>query len=374
MNDPVGLYLHIPFCIQKCAYCDFCSTAAYDDSVTEAYTRALCLEIDAYQGRNIRADTVFFGGGTPPLLGAHRLHRVLDALYRTFSISPDAELTIEANPATLTLPMLRDYRAWGVNRLSIGMQSLQAEELAALGRVHGVRDFTDCLDMARSVGFENINADVMYGIPGQTAVSFADTLEKLLTYGLPHLSVYGLMVEPGTPFWRRRATLALPDEDTEYGMYRLACERLGQAGYGHYEISNYAKEGYRCRHNLKYWLSAPYIGLGVAAHSYFEGRRYGHTDSLERYLACPTEAGEKERIDRHEAEKEAILLGLRLAQGIDEADFVRRFGHPFRAGRLSLLRQFAEGGFAVLSETDFALTEQGMYVSNTLLAELLAPL
>ncbi len=295
-SNPTGLYVHIPFCLKKCNYCDFCSFPAVSTGERAEYIDALRREIDGYRGRGIHADTVFFGGGTPSLLSPDEFLMITDALHRSFDIQPGAEFNVEMNPKTESKDKLAAYRSAGVNRISIGLQSIHEKELKKLGRVHSYGDFLHALDDVHNAGIENVSADIMYGIPEQTALTFEETLRKVATLGLTHISAYGLIIEEGTLFFRERDSLSLPDEDTEREMYFSAIEILGEYGFSHYEISNYARPGYECRHNLHYWHDDDYIGLGTAAYSCYGGARFGNTAILSDYVNGKFHSGDRERL------------------------------------------------------------------------------
>lgn len=374
MSEADAIYLHIPFCLRKCRYCDFCSFPALPKETREAYVSALCAEIAASGGgrgeRGIRS--VYFGGGTPTLLCAEQVTRIFEALHRTFQIEPDAEITFEMNPGTANPAFLRHLRSAGVNRISIGMQSANDSELAALGRVHNADGFRQSYVMAREAGFRNINVDLMYGIPGQSTETLSATLNFLLALSPEHISAYGLIVEEGTPFYRLRDSLSLPDDDEEYAMYRLICRRLGEAGYVHYEISNYAKPGYSCRHNLTYWHDREYYAFGLSASSFLEGVRKTNTRDLSAYLADPLRAvAESTPIPPDEQEFEVLMLALRLAEGVDETAFAARFGHTFRDKYRETLAPYRKAGYLTFENGRTVLTEEGLYLSSALLTALL---
>ena len=258
-TDGIGLYIHIPFCKRKCNYCDFPSFQGISQTEKKKYVDALISEINSYsRPEKIKVNTVFIGGGTPSLLGGEEMGRVLSSVYESFEISEDAEISMEANPGTLTLENAIAYRSSGINRISIGSQSFCENELKKLGRIHNSGAISEAVAIAREAGFSNINLDLMYGIPEQTMDSFKRSLDSLIALSPEHVSVYGLIIEEGTPFFRGLTELRLPTEDAECDMYYLAAQLLSDNGYRHYEISNYAKEGYECRHNLKYWRDEEY--------------------------------------------------------------------------------------------------------------------
>ena len=375
-NDrTLGLYLHIPFCLQKCLYCDFCSYPGQDDAAMNAYADALVTELGA--GAAAAGDrwvtSVFFGGGTPTLLPVAVMARLCDTIRRFYRVRPGAEWTLEGNPATFDARRAAALRACGFNRISIGVQSACDSELQALGRVHTAADGIHALRAARAGGFSDINADIMFGIPGETADSFAATLDAVLAEGVEHLSVYSLQIEEGTPFFAARAHLSLPDEDTEEEMYAALCRRTRAAGYRHYEISNFARPGHECRHNLRYWRRGDYHGFGVAAHSLFGDVRFFNRADFPAYLGAPLSVREEEaRVGAAEAEYEAVMLSLRLAEGINDRAFAARFGHSFRAQYGARLLPFRRAGLLEYAGAQTRLTERGMRLSNAVLAEILA--
>lgn len=362
--NPVGLYVHIPFCVRKCAYCDFCSQPPTGDSIDRYFAR-LEGELSAYRGgARIPVDTLFIGGGTPSILPVGYHTRLYKMLADTFDLSPLTEYTVEVNPGTLTEAKAAEYKALGVNRISLGLQSIHENELKKLGRIHTYADLVASVDMLRATGIDNISVDLMYGIPHQTCKSFAQTLDAVIDLSPSHISVYGLIVEEGTPF-ATDPSLTLPDEDEECDMYALACTRLAAAGYGHYEISNYARAGYECRHNLKYWHAEEYIGIGSAAHSFFGGARYGNGRDLFDVTRDDTYADDGDRA------YEYIMMHLRLSDGLSLSGFERLFGYDFTAGRETLIDEYIRLGLMTRDGGRISLTERGFYVSNSILVSFL---
>ncbi len=371
----LGLYLHIPFCLQKCNYCDFCSSPA-SESVRAAYVRALCTHLRALAptARAYTVDTVYFGGGTPTLLSPADFSRILDTVRADFTLLPDAEITAECNPVTGAEPLFCGMRHAGINRLSIGLQSIHGKELKLLGRLHSFADFESSLAAARRAGFDNISTDLMFGIPAQTVASLRETLEAVCDLAPAHISAYGLRIEDGTPFGKMRDTLPLPSEDEEAEMAELVATLLPAQGYERYEISNYAKPGYPSRHNLRYWLGEEYLGVGPAAHSFLGGVRFETPADTKSYMEA-VEKGDfgalftaHHALTEAEARDEHVMLRMRLAAGVDRADFARRFGSSFEScyGDLSPL---IRGGFLKNSDTCVAFTARGMQVSNAILSE-----
>ncbi len=376
-SPKIGLYIHVPFCLRKCLYCDFCSFPGQSQDVIDAYVSALCRELTQSAPRlaDRVVDTVYFGGGTPSLLQPEQFDKILSCVAKTARLADDVEITAECNPATVTREKLRGMRAAGLNRLSVGVQSLCDDELHALGRLHTAQNALQTLADAEAAGFTNVSCDLMFGIPKQTADSFAGTLQTILSTGVSHLSVYGLILEEKTPFWAVRDSLPLPDEETERGMYMTAIETLKRAGIPQYEISNFARPGYESRHNLKYWNGDEYLGLGVAAHSFMDGVRFAHGDDLTAYLNGSDSTAVCEKEDRFSAACEYVMLRLRLCAGVDERDFTARFGLPFTpfAEKLSAYLPAAMPCAETLlihNESNWRFTPAGFYVSNTILSDL----
>ena len=393
-REPIGLYLHIPFCRSKCPYCDFCSFPRPTEERMTAYARELARRIRAAgveyaslshndsettsnPSRPLTVDTVYFGGGTPTLLPEACVTELFAAIRESFDVLPDAEITVEGNPATADRAVLARWQACGVNRLSLGAQSAQPEELKALGRLHRWEDVVRTVEAARLVGIRNINLDFMLGIPHQTPASLADTLERALSLDPDHLSAYTLMLEEGTPFYRRgREALGLPaDEDTAddqaVAFWEQASAILRGAGYEHYEISNYAREGRRSRHNLHTWQCRDYLGLGVAAHSCMRGERFGQSRDLEAFLRGEDVTEFRETLTPADEEAEYVMLSLRLSDGIDEAEFARRFHGDFWHAYGALCIPFIAQGFMTREDGRVRLTEAGFPVSNAVIGALL---
>ena len=365
----IGLYVHIPFCKRKCNYCDFASFVPAND-FRRKYIDALVAEIKEYGKSDRRAvDTVFFGGGTPSLLLPEELSRIMEALRSAFWISPDSEITAEINPGTLNEGILDSFLHHGFNRFSVGLQSIHENELKNLGRIHGFEDFLNTYKLLRARGVKNISVDLMFGIPEQTKASFASTLDKIIELSPEHISVYGLILEEGTPFFDTRDKLPLPNEDEEREMYFLASRRLRAAGYLHYEISNFAKGGFECRHNLKYWRREEYIGVGLAAHSFLDGRRFSNSRDTESYF-------NKERSleplpEKEDESFEYAMLNLRTASGISLSEYKERFCKNFTDGKEEIINKHLSLGLIVLDGESLRLTPEGFYLSNTVLSDLL---
>ena len=364
MKSKFGLYLHVPFCASKCRYCDFYSyppTAGEMDAYVDALCR--CMAGWAADAAGETADTVYLGGGTPSLLGAERLMKIIGKARTCFSLSPDAEITVECNPDSMTDALLDGLRQAGVNRLSIGVQSAHDDELAMLGRRHSFAQAADAIARARACGFDNLSLDLMYGLPGQTAARFLESVDALLEFYPEHLSCYGLKLEPGTPMGRENPTL--PDDDAQADLYLMLCARLRQAGYEHYEISNWARPGRRSRHNSKYWDLTPYLGLGPGAHSLWRGARFAYPRDTDRFLAGGAPEPEEETPD-FPAWAEYLMLALRTADGVHGAAFSERFGMEF-APFEKRLRDLSASDLTEQTADGWRLTEQGFLVSNSVI-------
>ena len=327
----IGLYIHIPFCKQKCSYCDFCSYAEKQDLISK-YIKCLLQEIKEV-GSNNRADfengkddlfsvkTIYIGGGTPSLIESKYIVQIMEEIKSNFELDENAEITIEVNPGTVTLEKLEDYNKVGINRLSIGLQSTHEHLLKEIGRIHTYLDFLDTYRFTREAGFENINVDLMIGLPNQTLAEVQDSIEEIVSMEPEHISVYSLILEEGTPLFKKvEEGLELPDEELERKMYWTVKRILEANGYNHYEISNFAKQGYESKHNLDCWNQKEYIGFGVAAHSYTNGIRYSNIENLEQYIKNYEEDKTEENLVFHEKQdmeamqKEYMLLGLRKIQ------------------------------------------------------------
>ncbi|HOO79796.1 MAG TPA: radical SAM family heme chaperone HemW [Lachnospiraceae bacterium] len=364
----LSLYLHIPFCIQKCAYCDFLSAPA-SDAVIDNYVDCLCKEIVAkaeLYGQNV-VDTIFIGGGTPSILSIHQMERINTTLQNHFVIASALEYSIEANPGTLNGEKLSCYRACGINRLSMGLQSANNDELKCLGRIHDYQSFLDNYTEARKCGFTNINVDLMSGLPGQTVQQYQDTLSKIVALQPNHISAYGLIIEENTPFYERyhntNATSSLPSEEKERQMYYLCRELLSQAGYHQYEISNYAKTGYECKHNIGYWTGKNYLGMGLGASSMIHNTRWKNTESMVLYSSKATEKEEVIELSTKDQMEEFMFLGLRLTKGISCDEFKERFEQSVRSVYGEWLQKMEESGLIVWEQRIY-LTKRGMDLAN----------
>lgn len=368
VKKPLGLYLHIPFCKQKCVYCDFYSLPHQEERM-DAYVSALCRRIEALPAEGFRADTVYFGGGTPSYLGPKRLETLLEAVFRRCAAAPDAEITLEANPDSAgDAAALTRLRRAGFSRISLGMQSACDRELAALGRAHTMDQVRTSVDAARAAGFGSLSLDLIYGLPGQTRARWRKNLEAAVALDPDHLSCYGLKAEKNTPLYACRDTL--PGSDVQADMYLDAVEFLAGRGYEQYEISNFARPGQASRHNLKYWTLEEYAGLGPGAHSDFQGVRYAWSRDLEAFLRGEDIFSERQKMGLRDREEEWLMLGARLSQGLNPEDYQKRFGRSF-APFVPFLDRCRKAGYALWEEGRWHLTPEGFLVSNAIIRGLL---
>ena len=376
MADKLGVYIHIPFCRSKCDYCDFYSLAGREEQM-DAYQKALLAHIKetAPLAQGFSVDSVYFGGGTPSYYGAKRLRELLAAVQKLFSVEQDAEITVECNPDSVDEKSLRLLRKAGVNRLSIGMQSAHLGELEGVRRIHTPQQTNQAVEWARKAKFANLSLDLIYGLPGQTMESWKATVEHALSLLPQHLSCYGLKVEPNTPLARRvEGGEVLPDDDQQADLYLWTVGRLERAGLSQYEISNFAKPGYESRHNLRYWLTQPYIGFGPGAHSDFGGRRYSFVRDLDAYIQGVLAGGDlidsSELIPQRERGGEYLMLRLRTVRGVDAQEYQHTYYMDF-APLEARFQEFAAQGWAERTNGRWHFTPKGFLVSNPLIGDLL---
>lgn len=375
-DKSLGLYIHIPFCKQKCVYCDFYSLSG-NESRMDDYTDALCAHLleTAPFAAGHSVDTVYFGGGTPSYLGEKRLVKLLKVISKKYHVAKDAEITLEANPDSAgDWKTLKALRKAGVNRLSLGMQSACDAELQKIGRVHTMAQVRAAVEAARRARIENLSLDLIYGLPGQTLEQWQKNLAAAVDLAPEHLSCYGLKVEEGTPLFARRETAGLPGDEAQADMYLHTVDYLARHGYQQYEISNFARTGRESRHNLKYWLLEEYAGFGPGAHSDFGGVRYAYERDLERYIRGVKEhtpmLSESERIPPLDRDTEWVMLGLRTVRGLDPREFETRFRRRFSCF-LPFLTQCMQAGYAVQEEGRWHLTPRGFLVSNQIIGGML---
>ncbi len=380
MRQPISLYLHIPFCVKKCHYCDFLSFPGCSLSRQAEYVDAMIQEIHAYReaAEDYEVKTIFLGGGTPSLLEEELVERLFHELYSVWRAAPETEITIEANPGTLSREKLIGYHTIGINRLSLGLQSTIAQELETIGRIHNYEQFLANYYLAREAGFDNINIDIMSALPGQTLISYGKTLERILKLQPEHISSYSLILEEGTDFWENaEIEHALPSEQTERIMYHYTKKCLQNAGYERYEISNYAKPGYACIHNQVYWTGGEYLGLGLGAASYWKGARFSNTPDIEEYMENCSRAriteNRKEIVTATQKSRmeEYMFLGLRMIRGISIREFERRFGIPMDRIYGTVIRSYIGQGLLKIEQDRLMLTERGIDVSNSVMADFL---
>ncbi|MBE6904036.1 MAG: radical SAM family heme chaperone HemW [Ruminococcaceae bacterium] len=355
-SSKTGIYVHIPFCSKKCAYCSFYSLC--DLSKREFYIDALKKDIEGFFKTKTQVDTIFFGGGTPSLLKTG-IKDILKSIKKSTEVSENAEITLEANPETVDEKDLEMYREAGINRISFGVQSFVENELNMLSRIHNASKAEKVLKNARKAGFENISADLMLAIPNQTKDSLLYSVEKAVECEINHLSLYSLKIEKGTALYEAKDSLVLADEEAEWEMYSLACQKLKDFKFKHYEISNFCFDGFECQHNKKYWNLSSYIGFGPSAHSYFDNKRFFCNSTLEEYIngtniICPEDTDIK---------SEYIMLGLRTSDGIDIS--------ALDNSKQSFIKRLIQNKYAKINKNRLILTEKGMWVSNSIISELI---
>ncbi len=373
-----GLYIHIPFCMQKCNYCDFNSFKVTKEEKNR-YLKNLIKEMKLYSEKLKEKDftTLFLGGGTPTILSEEELEYVFKNIYECFNIKKDAEISIESNPGTLNRKKLTQLKNMGVNRISIGLQAFQEKHLKYLGRVHTYEDFEQNFKDAKEVGFENINVDLMFSLPNQNFEEWKETLEKVVSLEPTHISAYSLIIEEGTVFGElhEKGELKLLEEEIDLKMYYYTREYLQNNNYEQYEISNYAKKGYECRHNILYWECRAYLGLGPGAHSYLEGVRFSNISSLEGYFKNLEENSlpikEKQKLNVKEKMEEKIFLGLRMNKGIDFEKFYQEFHIHFMKVYKDVVEKLKEEGLLEYDKNRIYLTHKGIDVSNKVFVEFL---
>lgn len=377
MSGGMELYLHMPFCVRKCAYCDFLSFQT-DQATQNRYAKRLMEDIDVMGEKygDTPVDTIFIGGGTPSVPDSALIVGIMERVRKAFHVVEDAEISMEANPGTVTREKLTDYRRSGINRLSFGLQSANDRELKLLGRIHTWAEFLESFHLARECGFTNINIDLMSALPGQTRESWKDTLKRVTDLNPEHISAYSLIIEDGTPFGEKYGSeegrKLLPDEDSEREMYHETKRFLRDCGYERYEISNYAKPGRACRHNIGYWTGLPYLGLGLGASSYMDGCRFAVNSDMKQYLEeKPGMFTDVEKLTKKDMEEEFFYVGLRMTAGVSLPEFERRFGVSAKDVYPGLMEMFVEEKAAVFQGDRFVLTDYGLDVSNYIMARFL---
>ncbi|MCR5228162.1 MAG: radical SAM family heme chaperone HemW [Eubacterium sp.] len=394
MRKPLSIYVHIPFCKHKCMYCDFLSFEGETSTKKIQYINALMSEIRMYKPYADRyiVKTIYIGGGTPSFLDEAMIGNVINTIKHIFKVDRFPEITIEVNPGTIKYTDLLAYREYGINRLSIGLQSADDEILRLMGRIHNYEEFVDGFEAARRAGFENISVDAMTSLPGQDMHTMVDTLTRITELGPEHISVYSLQVEDGTKLKERPDLLnMIPDEDTDRSMYYMTKKVLKVAGYERYEISNYSKPGYESRHNMVYWTGGQYIGLGIGASSYFKGERFSNIKNLDNYIEICDDVREEltkdtDRIKLYDSAtsilrenvqtiflesriEEYMFLGLRMIKGINRKDFSEKFNRDVFELYGDIINKYVDQGYMYADENVVALTDKGIDVSNYILSD-----
>ena len=377
MSGGMELYLHMPFCVRKCAYCDFLSFPSGAETPRK-YAKRLMKDIDVMGKRygEIPVETIFIGGGTPSVPDSGLIVEIMEHVRHAFHVADGAEISMEANPGTVTREKLTDYRKAGINRLSFGLQSANDQELKLLGRIHTWAEFLESFTLARECGFANLNIDLMSALPGQTCESWKETLSRVTDLDPEHISAYSLIIEEGTPFGERYGSeegrKLLPDEDSEREMYHETKRFLKDCGYERYEISNYAKPGRECRHNIGYWTGVPYLGLGLGASSYLDGCRFTVNPDMKQYLEeKPGMFADIEKLTKKDMEEEFFYVGLRMTAGVSLSEFERRFGISAKEVYPGLMETFVKEKAARFEGDRFVLTDYGLDVSNYIMAQFL---
>ena len=362
-----GIYIHIPFCASKCPYCDFYSFKA-DETEKDSYLNAVLLSLEKWNEKiSDSIDTVYFGGGTPSVFGFERINRVLYYIKEKYDLCRDAEITVECNPSSVSKEFFNGISKAGVNRISMGMQSAVTKERLTLGRLSDSFQVKNAVFIARENGIDNISLDIMLGVPYQTMESLDESIDFLLDLKVPHISAYMLKIEEGTPFETLADSLPMADEDKVSDMYLHTSKRLRQAGYSHYEISNFALEGMESRHNTRYWKGSDYIGIGPSAHSFFGGKRFYYDRDFNKFLSnCDViydgDGGDSE---------EYIMLRLRLSEGLDFKKYEKKFGEKISDKKIKLMKKYEKAGLCTVDDVGMRLTPEGFLVSNAIIGEML---
>lgn len=361
----ISVYVHIPFCKSKCNYCAFYSLAGCNDQTKQSYTNALVKQITALKTQRT-VGSIYFGGGTPPVLGTERIAGILSNIKDRFLLSDNCEITVEVNPDTVNADDFVLLKKAGFNRLSLGLQTSDKKELALLGRTYDLKKFSEAIYSAKAAGFFNISTDIIFGLPLQTVCSLRQTIKDALSFDLPHISVYSLSIEEKTPFFYNKDNLNLPDDKTEDEMYYIVCDILCSHGYKHYEISSFAEDVMESKHNLHYWNCGEYIGFGAAAHSYFYRKRFSGIADIDEYIKRsndffnPTDYKSQPFLTEEEKQKERIMLGLRTSKGIYADQKILRKS-----------KKYIDNGYAGLKNGFLFLTDKGYRVSNTIITDLI---
>lgn len=371
MKEKLGIYVHIPFCVKKCNYCDFYSIR-WDEKLEKTFVECAVKEIKMYKeyGEKYSVDTIYIGGGTPSIIKDNSIYLIINEIYKSFKVDDNTELSIEANPKNINKEKLENYRGFNINRISIGIQSLNDTVLKTIGRIHDKEDAIKSIMIAQDLGFTNINSDIMFNIPGQTISNVLSTISKIIELEVPHISFYSLKVEENTPFFYmvNNNQIKMPEEAIEREMYYAGRGEMGKNNIYQYEISNFAKIGYECKHNIKYWMHEPYIGIGPAAHSYINECRYNNIANINKYFKCILNDEQaiinKETIDYKEKMFEYIILRLRMKQGFYLSDFNKTFKVDFFDIYKDILKELLDFKLIEISKDNIRLTQRGIDVSN----------
>lgn len=371
----LGIYIHIPFCVKKCGYCDFYSVK-WDEESENKYIHSAINEIKSYNELSSKyvVDSIYIGGGTPSIINPKNLEKIISTIRCLFTVEENSEISMEANPNSLW-ENIKTYGEIGINRLSIGIQSLNDNILKRIGRIHNSKEALQAIDRAISFGFENINADVMFNIPGQTVDDINDTISKLVTKQIRHISFYSLKLEEGTPMYllKKNKKIVMPEEDLEREMYYAGRNIMEKHGLMQYEISNFSVKGYECRHNLKYWKQEEYIGIGPSAHSFLGNVRFSNPSDLTEYITSGEngvfERNTLEEMDENDIKFEYIMLRLRLTEGLKFADFKNKFSIDFKEAYKEQIKHLTENNLIESNDDAIRLTKRGMDVSNYVLAQ-----
>lgn len=370
----LGIYVHIPFCIRKCKYCDFASFVESSD-VQDKYTDYIVKEINSYKGKaeSYVVNSIFFGGGTPSVLSSINMHRIITAIRATFYISDDAEISLECNPKTASFTKLKNYIKMGFNRISLGVQSLDDKLLRIIGRVHTSKDFLESYAMVKLAGFKNINYDLMFALPEQDFNSFKNTCDTIIKLEPEHISCYSLILEENTPLFEEQDFYTFADEEENRQMYEYAKNLFKEKGYEQYEISNFAKKGYECKHNLKYWEMKDYLGFGLSASSFFENKRNTNPSTLDQYFELienfkyPYDEIKEE--DIKDLMSEFMFLGLRKIKGINDKDFKKMFGESFFDVYKTEIEKHINNGLLIKEEKNIRLSDKGLDLANYVMSD-----
>ena len=375
----VSLYIHIPFCVSKCAYCDFISYSGISDDKINSYVSTLLEEIKSYEKYNLTASNIYFGGGTPSVLDPAHIREILNAITNSFKLKTDPEITIEINPKTVDRDKLNSYKDMGINRISMGAQTFDEKLLERIGRIHSVEDIYNTYELLRQAGFDNVNIDLIYGLPLQNPDEWQDSVQKALNLNPKHLSLYCFELHENTPIfhnikkWSHQYKSVMPSEERAVSMYEYACSELKSHGYVHYEISNFAKPGCESRHNKVYWHNMPYIGLGAGAHSYYKQRRFFNTSDLEAYISdFDSSKTREEKQSWKEEMEETIFMGLRLLkEGLNLTDFSDRFNTDIYDIYGAKIENLIKNGLLIKEDNSLKLSDRAVFISNEIFLEFL---